>query len=210
VQATDGNLYGTTWAGGANGVGTVFMMTLDGTLTTLHSFDGTDGAYPSAGLVQATDGNFYGTAARSQSAFKMMPDGTLMNLGSNLCCYPYAGLMQATDGSLYGTTYVGGNPGCGGTSCGTVFMMTLDGTLTPLYNLCSQANCTDGSLPLAELVQATDGNLWGTTTNGGANGLGTVFQLTLRTPARRSSASFGHFRKSPTSSSAMKQRFSPR
>ncbi len=66
VQATDGNFYGTTYAGGASGncqggCGTVFRITPGGTLTTLHSFDWYDGASPSAALVQGTDGNFYGT-----------------------------------------------------------------------------------------------------------------------------------------------------
>jgi uncharacterized repeat protein (TIGR03803 family) len=63
VQATDGNFYGTTVGGGANGGGTVFKITSNGTLTTLHSFAGADGANPYAGLIQATDGNFYGTTA---------------------------------------------------------------------------------------------------------------------------------------------------
>ena len=66
VQGTDGNFYGTTSEGGANGYGTVFKITPSGTLTTLHSFDVTDGAYPYAGLVQATDGNFYGTTSRGR------------------------------------------------------------------------------------------------------------------------------------------------
>ena len=61
VQGIDGNLYGTTLGGGANGFGKVFKMTPTGTLTTLHSFDSTDGANPSAALVRATNGNFYGT-----------------------------------------------------------------------------------------------------------------------------------------------------
>ena len=66
VQGPDGNFYGTTQAGGAsanctNGCGTVFKITAAGTLTTLHSFDGTDGSGPEGGLVLATDGNFYGT-----------------------------------------------------------------------------------------------------------------------------------------------------
>jgi uncharacterized repeat protein (TIGR03803 family) len=61
VQATDGNFYGTTAYGGAGNFGTVYKITASGTLTTLHSFDFTDGYFPAAGPVQATDGNFYGT-----------------------------------------------------------------------------------------------------------------------------------------------------
>src|ERR1039458_4365214 len=63
VQATNGDLYGTASAGGANVYGTVFKITTSGTLTTLHSFDNTDGSYPDAGLVQATNGDLYGTAS---------------------------------------------------------------------------------------------------------------------------------------------------
>ena len=63
IQASDGNFYGTTIQGGAHNVGTVFKITPTGTLTTLHSFAGSDGSYPSAGLIRGSDGNFYGTAA---------------------------------------------------------------------------------------------------------------------------------------------------
>ena len=66
IQATDGNFYGTTGGGGANGYGTVFKMDASGNLTTLHSFTGSDGAYPYAGLIQATDGNFYGTTSQGR------------------------------------------------------------------------------------------------------------------------------------------------
>jgi uncharacterized repeat protein (TIGR03803 family) len=61
VQGSDGNFYGTTYAGGANGDGTVFKITPSGTLTTLYNFAGSDGVAPLAGLVQGSDGNFYGT-----------------------------------------------------------------------------------------------------------------------------------------------------
>jgi uncharacterized repeat protein (TIGR03803 family) len=199
VQATDGNLYGTTAVGGAHGIGselgpgTVFKITPSGTLTTLYSFDGSDGYYPVAGLVQATDGNFYGTteyggAYGGGTVFKITPSGTLTTLYS-FCAqsgctdgeYPVAGLVQATDGNFYGTTeYGGANSSGSGVNAGTVFKITPSGTLTTLYNFCSQSNCTDGYFPCAGLVQATNGYLYGTTYSGGANNKGTVFSLSVR------------------------------
>jgi uncharacterized repeat protein (TIGR03803 family) len=118
VQGTDGNFYGTTFNGGANGHGTMFKITPGGILTTLHSFHGTDGngTSPQARLVQGTDGNFYGTTSiggghNKGTVFKITPGGTLTTLhrfhgtdGS----YPYAGLVQGTDGNFYGTTLIGG------------------------------------------------------------------------------------------------------
>ena len=172
VQATNGDFYGTTWGGGANnGTGTVFKITPAGTLTTLV----TVGGYPSGTLIQATNGDLYGTNSRG-TVFKMTPGGTLTTLGT-VCCYSYYGLVQATDGNFYGTTYEGGANSCGGYGCGTLFKMTPADTLTTLYNFCSQTNCTDGDLPLAALMQATNGSLYGTTPYGGAYGDGTVFSL---------------------------------
>jgi uncharacterized repeat protein (TIGR03803 family) len=80
IQATDGNFYGTTGAGGSSNDGTVFKMTPAGVLTTLHSFDGSDGAGPAAELVQATAGNFYGTTNGGGS----LGDGTVFALGTGL------------------------------------------------------------------------------------------------------------------------------
>ncbi len=182
IQASNGNLYGTTGAGGANNLGTVFEITPGGTLTTLHSFDKTDGSDPVAGLVQATNGDFYGTtgyggANNFGTVFEITPSGTLTTLHSfdiTDGSYPFAGLIQATNGNLYGTTYYGG-----ANNDGTVFEITPSGTLTTLYNFCSQSDCADGNNPYAGLVQATDGNLYGTTYYGGANGDGTVFKITL-------------------------------
>jgi uncharacterized repeat protein (TIGR03803 family) len=200
VQATDGNFYGTTYAGGANGQGTVFKITPEGALTTLYSFcsqsDCTDGISPQAGLVQATDGNFYGTINPGGRlgvgmVFKITPSGTLTTLHSfcsQLDCtdgeFPYAGLVQATDGNFYGTTGGGGANGYNG--YGTVFKITPDGTLTTLYSFCSQSGCTEGPGPRGALAQATDGSFYGTTAVGGANttaclgnGCGTVFSLSV-------------------------------
>jgi uncharacterized repeat protein (TIGR03803 family) len=118
MQASDGNFYGTSAGGGAYGEGTVFKMTLQGTLITLHSFQGypTDGEWPTAGLVQGRDGNLYGTtfmagANNNGSVFKITTAGTLTLLHSfNVSdgAGPLGGLVQAPDGFFYGTTYGGG------------------------------------------------------------------------------------------------------
>jgi uncharacterized repeat protein (TIGR03803 family) len=192
VQATDGNFYGTTKNGGASGYGTIFKTTPRGALTTLHDFDSHDGANPEAGLVQGTDGNFYGTTAggganNDGTVFQLTPSGTLTTLysfcpGGYPCTdgtNPEAGLVQGTDGNFYGTTAEGGSAACDG-GCGTVFKITPSGNLTTLYTFCSQSNCADGVGPEAPLVQATDGNFYGTTLYGPGEdrNSGTVFEIT--------------------------------
>jgi len=194
VQATNGDLYGTTEAGGANGYGTVFKITPSGTLTTLYSFCSQsgcpDGSYPGGGLVQATNRDLYGTtysggANGGGTIFKITPSGTLTTLYSfcskSACTdgqYTYAGLVQAANGDLYGTTAEGG-ANCFPYAClGTVFKITTGGTLTTLYSFCSQSGCADGYEPFAGLVQAANGDLYGTTYFGGASGAGTVFKIT--------------------------------
>jgi uncharacterized repeat protein (TIGR03803 family) len=189
VEATDGNFYGTTVTGGNNNEGTVFKITSTGAFTTLYSFcsqsECTDGSSPQAALIQAADGNFYGTTEEGGNSnlgtvFKITPSGTLTTL-YNFCSLsecadgeaPYAGLIQATNGNLYGSTVEGG-----ATSGGTVFEITPSGALTTLYNFCSQSKCTDGDNPYGALLQANDGNFYGTTVNGGANLGGTVFKIT--------------------------------
>jgi uncharacterized repeat protein (TIGR03803 family) len=191
VQGIDGNLYGTTLGGGgAKGFGTVFKITPSGKLTTLHSFctqsGCPDGQFPQTGLVQGSNGNLYGTtitggAYGDGTIFEITPTGkltTLYNVCSQSGCpdgnYLYAGLIQATDGNLYGIMDVGGANGVG-----TIFKITPTGTLTTVYNFCSQSGCPDGQYPSGGLVQATDGNLYGTTADGGANGDGTVFRLSV-------------------------------
>jgi uncharacterized repeat protein (TIGR03803 family) len=204
VQGTDGNFYGTAYGGGANGYGTVFKITPSGTLTTLYSFCSqsgcTDGEYPNAGLIQATDGNFYGTMTNGGAnndastcffgpgcgtVFKITLGGTLTTLysfcsqsGCTDGANPFAALVQATDGDFYGTTF-GGGAGVYGFSAGTVFKITPSGKLTTLYSFCAQSKCTDGARSYAGLVQATDGNFYGTTSTDGANIFyGTVFKIT--------------------------------
>jgi uncharacterized repeat protein (TIGR03803 family) len=202
VQGADGNLYGTTYAGGADNAGTVFKITPSGTLTTLYSFcsqtDCADGEYPEAALIQAANGDFYGTTVYGGSncnypcggtVFKITPSGnltTLYSFCSQTNCTdgqtPVVGLVQATNGDLYGTTTQGGTNGGG-----TVFKITPSGTLTTLYSFCAQSGCTDGETPEATLIQATNGDFYGTTAEGGANadcsfylqtGCGTIFKIT--------------------------------
>jgi uncharacterized repeat protein (TIGR03803 family) len=198
VQATDGNLYGTTQVGGANNGGTVFKITPSGTLKTLYSFCSqsgcADGQTPYVGLVQAMGGNFYGTTLEGGAntspcgsygcgtVFKITPSGTLTTLysfcsqGGAACTDgegPTAALVQGTGGNFYGTTYYRGVH-----SGGTVFKITAGGALTTLYSFCLQIGCKDGVSPTG-LVQATNGNFYGTTSGGGAaKHQGTVFKIT--------------------------------
>jgi uncharacterized repeat protein (TIGR03803 family) len=178
VQGSDGSFYGAAGIGGAGDYddGTLFKITPDGTLTALHSFDGTDGYFPNA-LVEATDGNFYGTTERGGAnddgtVFRITPEGTLTTLASfdgTDGGFPVSGLIQADDGNFYGTTF--GAPG----TDGSVFEINQQGTLTNLHSF----DGSDGSQPYAPLVQATDGNFYGTTSSGGSiNEFGTVFKIT--------------------------------
>jgi uncharacterized repeat protein (TIGR03803 family) len=184
VQGLDGNFYGLTAAGGANGVGAIFKIAPDGTEIILHSFGGNqqydgflfDGA-PT--LVQASDGNFYGMTDRGGvngegTVFKVTPSGIETVLysfagGSTDGAVPYANLIQASDGNLYGATSAGG-----ASNSGVVFRITLDGIETVLYSFAGGP--TDGATP-TNLLQARDGSLYGITLVGGASNHGTVFKL---------------------------------
>src|SRR5580692_3821438 len=245
VQGLDGNLYGTAGLGGPGGSGTVFKITTNGVLTSLHYFcevkncpkgalpsspllllpygvfwgttlDGgansagtlfkisstpgsfrsvysfcaqpkcVDGSAPQAALIRTAGGFLLGTTSGGGTsgfwgtAYKITSAGplTLHSFCTQTGCPDGSDpgtLIQAADGNLYGATYFGGSGGAG-----TVFKITLGGTLTTLYSFCSQANCADGSSPNG-VIQATDGNLYGTTANGGTTSChfcGTIFEIT--------------------------------
>jgi uncharacterized repeat protein (TIGR03803 family) len=188
----NGNLYGTA----VNGtVGQIFAMTPSGTISTVYNFDNPsnlEGA-PLAPLVEGTDGFFYGTTENGGDKAPALcqllygPGCGMVfktGIGGHLGirhifngtdgAKPLGGLIQGSDGNFYGTTEYGGASGGG-----TIFEMTPAGVLTPLHSFgCSTLNCPGGAHPVAGVVQATDGNFYGTTYDNGINGYGTIFQLT--------------------------------
>jgi len=173
-----GNLYGTTASGGDSGLGTVFMVDTSGHETVLHSFSGSDGATPLAGLIRDKKGNLYGTTAEGGSSgagtvFKLDTAGHEMVLysfkGPPDGIYPTGNLVIGKNGNIYGTTPNGGSSGGG-----IVFQIDPSGDETVLHNF---ANVPDGEAPGGGLVIDKKGNLYGTTEGGGAFGFGTVFKL---------------------------------
>lgn len=190
VLGSDGNFYGTTENGGRGGKGTVFRVTPAGALTTLVDFTGANGDGPASGLLQGRDGNFYGTTTSGGSGnygtvFKMTPKGvlsTLVNFNAADGAWPQAALVQGRDGNFYGTTSAdrGTHEDVWGAAYGefygTAFKMTPAGVLTTLASF-PRGN-PRGGYPQGDLVQGRDGSFYGTTSNGGVPGVGTVFKIT--------------------------------
>jgi len=194
VQGSDGYFYGTTYVGGANAGGTVFKISPSPsfTFTSLYSFCSqggtacTDGKSPQgvAGLVEDTDGNFYGTTEQGGASttvpnagtfFKITPSGSLTTLYS-FCSVGSScadgsgpnGVIEGTDLNFYGTTSIFGSTGSIG---GTAFSVSSSGSLSTIYNFCTKQQnsipCSDGGMPLAGLIQGSDGNFYGDTNFGG-------------------------------------------
>lgn len=208
LQASDGNLYGTTRSGGANTCrpaepircGAIFKVTPAGVETVLYSFgtSASDGYSPSGPLIQGQDGALYGVTdnggvyGAGGTVFRITLDGiysVLHSFGASPTdgIVPLGGLVQANNGDFFGVTASGGENHCaqipqGGSNCGTVFKVTPNGVGTIVYSFGSSPS--DGVTPIATLVQANDGNFYGTTINGGANSCGgpnscgTVFKIT--------------------------------
>jgi len=190
MQGSDGNFYGTTTQGGSGscyinattigGCGSVFRLTPEGVLTTLHSFAVSDGYGPYAPLIEGRDGNFYGTTAaggagNGGTVFRITPSGTLTTLHSFTAFSTTEGygsmapLLEGSDGTLYGTTVSGGSGGGG-----TVFMLSPAGTLSTLVSF----NYANGAGPHAGLILGSDGNFYGSTEGGAIGTYGTLFELT--------------------------------
>ena len=182
--------------------GTIFKISPAGAVTILHSFGASqsDGVSPNGSLLQGRDGNFYGTTVNGGAnscsltgatnncgtVFKITPAGVatvLYSFGASFAdgMAPQGGLIQGSDGAFYGTTVSGGGGRCGGSfGCGTVFKITSAGQVTILHAFATTSRL-DGDGPSPFLVQAKDGNFYGTTGSGGATQgdlEGTVFKLT--------------------------------
>jgi uncharacterized repeat protein (TIGR03803 family) len=162
----------------------------------LHSFSGGDGAAPT-GIIQAADGLFYGAGASGGDVVSCAPDGCGVLFRSDKAGHVtvlhefhatdgigLTGLIQGMDGNLYGTTVSGGQPSGGG--AGTIFRMDTAGNFTVLYAFTGGFACCDAGARAAQPLQAGDGNLYGTTSAGGAfrdiqhqGGFGTVYQFNL-------------------------------
>jgi len=208
VRDSAGNLYGTAREGGGNIFGAVYKLDASGNETVLYGFKGppNDGSYPQTGLVRDSAGNLYGTTSEGGNGpcgpdpTKPIGCGTVFKLdanGNETVLYSFqdlgprgfsdrpSGLLMDNSGVLYGTT---------GTGNGTIFAIASAGNAIVLYSFTGVNG--DGSFPQASLIFDPNGNLLGTTAEGGANGVGTVFKQILPdfsvAPASASlTASFG-------------------
>lgn len=182
IQAPSGEIYGTTYVGGAGGYGAIYKINArGGGFTTLHEFTSADGAYPTSPPIQGRNGILYGTTFLGGGYnFGAIYQMTLA--GDFTLLYSFTGgadgggalggLLEATDGNLYGTT----SGLTTASSHGTIFQLTPGGKVTTLYSF---TGATDGGHPYDGLLQATDGNFYGTTSDSGAGYAGTVFKLSL-------------------------------
>jgi uncharacterized repeat protein (TIGR03803 family) len=186
IQDAKGNLYGTTYYGGAAKHGVVFKLSKTGKETVLYNFKGgSDGSNPAAGLIQDSMGNLYGTTSYGGTAdhgvvFKLSKTGketALYSFCSQSGCAdgdrPSAVVTLDSKGNFYGTTEYGG------AGYGVVFKLGKTGKETVLHTFTNdQGKNVDGAYPLAGVIQDSEGNLYGTTSSGGTYVYsGTIFKL---------------------------------
>jgi len=213
IRDEAGNLYGTTFIGGANNYGVVFRVDPDGHETVLHDFTGgTDGARSTGALIRDDEGNLYGTTNYGGNVnecvngadvgcgvvFKLDRNGIETVLytftGGSDGATPFAGVMRDHNGNLYGTTIAGGGfygALCAGFGCGVVFKLDQTGQQTVLYTFEGGA---DGGNPFGGLIEDSNGKLYGAATLGGnfyvsqgwcaTLGCGVVFEISACRTAR--------------------------
>lgn len=179
IIGTAGDLYGSA-QGGANNLGAIFNVTPRGVVSVLHSFDGTDGSYPSVNPIRDREGNLYGTTSQGGAnadcscgtVFKLTVEGELTVLHSFTGGYAYPSTLTLdAAGNLYGFEFAAN-------ANGSIFKITPDGIFSVAYNFCSLSNCADGSGPVGSLIIDKAGNFYGATNRGGQFNQGTVFELT--------------------------------
>ncbi len=194
VEDPVGNLYGTTYLGGSDGLGAIFKIATNGKETILYSFlgppEGGDGAFSYTGVIRDGEGNLYGVTAYG-GAFGAGAVYELNAAGEETLLFSFSGgpegsnpdsvLLLDSQGNLYGTTADGGTE-CGGTGCGVVFELSPQqgGSWSEktLYQFCSISACADGEQPgVGPLIIDSAGNIYGTTYFGGDDGDGVVFEL---------------------------------
>jgi uncharacterized repeat protein (TIGR03803 family) len=170
---SDGNFYGVTPFGGSADLGVLFQITPTGDYTVLHNFEGgSDSGEPFSPPIQASDGNFYGTTVQNSTVYKYSLSGgysIIYQFDQGQGQFIPASLIQGTDGNLYGVAEGGGAKGCG-----TIFRLTTSGVPLGSYSFPCGGG---GQYPVSALVQASDGNFYGTTSEGGLGNYGTIFKL---------------------------------
>jgi uncharacterized repeat protein (TIGR03803 family) len=186
IEGSDGNLYGTSASGGADGCGTIFELSISGALLQLYSFPcGAGGSTPAAPLIQASDGNFYGATEGGGTVTSKCPSGcgTIFKFSGGAVTtlydfsgyphdgqYPLAGLVEGTDGNLYGTTSEGGALGFG-----SIYQISTGAQYKQLYSFASKY----GRYPYGPLLQHTSGKFYGSAFQGGASGEGAIYGLSM-------------------------------
>lgn len=192
IQASDGNLYGSTASGGTSNMGYVFRLTTGGAPAILYSFTGAaDGGLPYGNLIEGNDGNLYGTCTSGGSGngtlFRMTLGGaiTVLHTFATADGTSPGSLIEDNAGNFFGTTFIGG----GAAGDGTVFEYSAAGVFSVIHTFTDTGN--DGAHPNTPLLEASDGLIYGDTVRGGPSGsFGTLFRFDPANPASFTSFAF--------------------